>query len=176
MSPLRLARLAALALVFALPLSVGAQPVFGTYNPDIDMIREGVAFRMYAEPGAPTIDVIVAELDGPAAYYRVGEETTLTEILALSGNYAGDRESERQLTTSSISVLRGNGAGGREVIYSASGAELLREPGRHPQLLDGDIVEIQRTYERVNRITLREGLQIATSSLALLVGILNLLR
>lgn len=155
-------------LMLAVPGVSLAQPVPNYYNPSIDIVQQGAAFAAFIEPGAPTIDVMVVNLGGPSALYRVGEETTLTQILVLSGSVAGREENERFIINSTIRVLRDNGNGGRSVIYSAAPDQLFREPGQHPQLQTGDVVEVDNTYERVpQRLTFREGLQIVTSVLSL---------
>ena len=158
----------ALALISLSSASLAQQPVGNFYNPQIDIVQQGAAFRAFIEPGAPTIDVSVVNLGGTAALFRVGEETTLTQVLALSGAVAGTEENERFVIRSTVSVLREDGQGGRTVIYSAAPDQLFREPGRHPQLQTGDVVEIDNTYERLPvRMTFREGLQLATSILSL---------
>jgi len=176
----RMSRVLAVVALMSLSsaaMAQGGAQINGIYNPDIDVIQQGAAFKMFAEPGAPTLDVIIAEIGGAAALYRVGENTTLSEIMVLSGQVSGRQESDRLITESTINVLRGNGQGGRDVIYAAAPEVLFREPGRHPQLLTGDVIEINNTYERRNpRITLREGLQIATSSLTLILTLYNILR
>ena len=159
---------AALVLLCLASASSGQQPVGGFYNPEIDIVQQGAAFLAFVEPGAPTIDISVVNLGGTSALFRVGEEVTLTQVLALSGSVAGTEENERFIIRSTVNVLRGDGQGGRTVIYSAAPDQLFREPGNHPQLQTGDVVEIDNTYERLpERITFREGLQIASSILSL---------
>ncbi|GAB5536494.1 MAG: hypothetical protein Rubg2KO_27430 [Rubricoccaceae bacterium] len=177
---IRLSRVLAVVALMSLSgaaVAQGGAQINGIYNPDIDVIQQGASFKMFAEPGAPTLDVIIVEFGGSAALYRVGENTTLSEIMVLAGQVSGRQETDRIITESTVTVLRGNGQGGREVIYAATPEVLFREPGRHPQLQMGDVIEINNTYERRNpRITLREGLQIATSSLTLILTLYNILR
>ena len=174
---IRVLAVVALMSLSGAALAQGGAQINGIYNPDIDVIQQGASFKMFAEPGAPTLDVIIAEIGGAAALYRVGENTTLSEIMVLAGSVSGRQESDRLITESTVNVLRGNGQGGRDVIYSAAPEILFREPGRHPQLQTGDVIEINNTYERRNpRITLREGLQIATSSLTLILTLYNILQ
>lgn len=161
-------RTAVAALLVALPSVVLAQQPVNVYNPNIDIVQQNASFGAFIEPGAPTIDVMVVNLGGSAALYRLGEEATLTQLLVLSGSVAGTEENERFIIRSTVSVLRGDEQGERRVIYSASPEQLFREPGRHPQLQTGDVVEIDNTYERLPEpFTLREGLQIASSVLSL---------
>lgn len=160
--------LATLIVLSASSAALAQQPVGNFYNPNIDVVQQGAAFGAFIEPGAPTIDVSVVNLGGSSALFRVGEETTLTQILVLSGTVAGTEENERFIVRSTVSVLRGDGQGGRAVIYSAAPDQLFREPGQHPQLQTGDVVEIDNTYERLpTPFTFREGLQLVTSVLSL---------
>lgn len=170
----RLSRtVAALVLIALSSTSSAQQPIGSVYNPQIDIVQQGAAFLAFIEPGAPTIDVSVVNIGGSSALFRVGEETTLTQVLALSGSVAGTQENERFVIRSTVSVLRDDGRGGRTVIYSAAPDQLFREPGRHPQLQTGDVVEIDNTYERLpTRLTLREGIQLAASVLSLISTII----
>jgi len=166
---------ALICLVFASSTSaqIGAPTV---YNPEIDVLQQGAAFTAFVEPGAPTIDVSLVNLGGGrSALFRVGEATTLTQVLALSGAVAGTEENDRFIIRSTINLLRDDGNGARTVIYSAAPEDIFREPGQHPQLQSGDVVEIDNTYERVpQRFTLREGLQLTASVLSLVSTIVLL--
>ena len=163
-------------LLAALTLVLAASPAWAQtpyYNPDIEVVQQGAAFRVFAEPGAPTIEVTLVNLGGDGALFRVGEETTLTQMLALSGGVAGSEETERLIVRQMVSVLRDDGNGGRAVIYTAEPEQLFREPGRHPQLQNGDVIEIDSTYERIQeRLTLREGIQIVASIASLVSTII----
>ena len=167
-------RIARFSAILALVLS--ASPTWAQtpyYNPDIEVVQQAAAFSVFAEPGAPTIDVMLVNLGGSSALFRVGEETTLTQMLALSGGIAGTEENDRVIIRQTVSVLRDDGNGGRSVVYSAEPEQLFREPGRHPQLRSGDVVEIDSTYETVReRLTVREGIQIVASIASLVSTII----
>ena len=154
-------------LFFASPALAQVAP---TYNPEeIEVIQQGTAFATFLEPGAPTVDVLLVNLGGgPSSLFRVGENTTLTQVLALSGAVQGTEENERFIIRSTINLLRDDGSGRLSVIYTAAPEEIFREPGQHPQLRTGDVIEIDNTYERVpQKLTFREGVQITASILSL---------
>lgn len=127
-----------------------------------DRVAQGTSYSVYTEPGAPTIEVIVVRLGG-AGLYRVAETTTLTELLALSGGTAPPPTSNDEIIqTSAIRVLRTAGPT-RQTIYEATPEQLLREPGQHPALIDGDVVEVVTNVERVpDRVTFNDVLDVTT--------------
>lgn len=158
-----LPRLAGLVVLAALLSPLGwAQPTDGDAFPQ-DRIAQGTAYFVFTEPGAPMVEVLLIRAAGSSGLYRVAEETTLTEFLALSGGTAPpDEETERVIRTSSIRLLRPDGSGGMQVVYEAAPSQLLREPGRHPALLSGDIVEIvTETTEKPDRFTFLDALDVA---------------
>lgn len=171
--PSLLRRLAGLlALMAAASPLAWAQPTDGAAFPP-DRIAQGTAYFVYTEPGAPMVEVLLIRSPGGSGLYRVAEETTLTEFLALSGGTALPREeTDRVIRTSTIRLLRPDGSGSMRVAYEAAPEQLLREPGRHPALLTGDIVEIvTETTEKPDRVTFLEGLDIA----ARVAGVVSLI-
>lgn len=141
---------------------IGNRPTSSPY-PD-DRIIAGASYFVYTESGAPTMEILVVRTAGPGGIYRVTQGTSLTELLALSGGTAPpDEITERTIRQSVIRVLRPSGDA-RSVIYEASPEQLLREPGRHPGLANGDLVEVLTTIEeRPRRTTLAERLAVISS-------------
>lgn len=123
---------------------------------------QGTAFRVYTVPGALNIQVLLV---GPAGtgIYTVAEETTLTELLALSGGAAGAVETPTSTRDVTIRLLRSQGEGVRAVVYEAPLEQVLLESEVQPQLLTGDIVEVQVAVRPSGRQALRDTLQIVSS-------------
>ena len=170
------------ALCWALALAASAahaQPGTPTGLPPV--VNQGAAYYVFTEPGAPNIQVLLTQTGQRAGIYLVAEETTLTDFVALAGISPPQstvvREPTRVSTqTTTIRVFRENG-GTRTAIYEADPDQFIREPGRHPVLETGDIVQIEVVSDsRVvpKRFTLLDGLDIAAriasfASLILLV-------
>lgn len=145
--------LALLAVLAALP--VAAQP-FPQVTPVLptDIINQGASYVVFTEPGAPTVDVFVVQQAGRTGIFRIAEGTTLTELLVLAGGPSGQSaETSQFVRTAFVRVLRNDGSGLRNVIYEASPEEMLREPGRHPQIITGDLIETEVVVEEVRRVT-----------------------
>lgn len=141
--------LVGLALGLALTTSSVAQPT-GAPSPTPDVISQGTAFYVYTEPGAPTIEVLLVQPGGRAGIFRVSEETTLTEFISLAGSTGpANLETRERIQTTTIRVLRLEGAV-RQPVYEATLERLVREPGQHPNLQDGDVVEVETTVEEVD--------------------------
>lgn len=155
---------AALGLLLALASAGAAQPVQ-------DVQTSGTAYFVYAEPGAPTVEVLVLGEGARNGIYRIQEGTTLTELLALGGSTPTSSETDRQIVEAVVRVLRASGDG-RTTVYEATVEQALREPQRHPDLQDGDVVEYDVTYEEVAEpFTFRDGLELAArvASISLLI-------
>lgn len=161
-TPLRWSLLSALFVTAATALPASAQPIPQSVPGLPDRVVQGTSYHVFTEPGAPTIEVVMVRL-GSGGLYRIAEGTTLTELLALSGGTAPpSQETQQIIRTSAIRVLRTTGST-RQTIYEATPEQLIREPGQHPLLADGDLVEVVSTVEeRPNRFTFRDGLEVAT--------------
>lgn len=162
-----------LASLWALPAE--AQPVPQTGLP-VDVLNQGGSYVVFTEPGAPNVDVLVVQAAGLSGIFRVAEGTTLTELLVLAGGSAARSETTSQFVqTAFVRVLRGDGAGGRTVIYEATPEQMIREPGRHPRLQTGDVIETDAVIEEVRRpVTVLQVIDVA-SRIASLAGIVFLL-
>ena len=173
-------RAVALVLVLAAPYGARAQPTSSPYPTDV--VNQGAAFFVFTEPGAPTVQVVLVQTGARAGVYRVAEGTTLTDFLALAGvappQSTVDRTPTQVVTqTTTIRVLRGQG-GSRQVIYEADPDRFLREPGAHPLLQTGDVVQVEidtQTQLVPKRFTLIDGLDVAAriASFASLVILLS---
>ena len=162
--------LAPLALLVALATAPAAQPTgFGD-----DLIREGVAYFRFVEEAAPSIEVYVVGVGIRNGVYRLQRGVSLTETIALAGGTARTDSTERAISTSTVRVLRMQGAT-RRPIYEATAEQLFREPEVHPDLQTGDVIETQVTYEEVPEpFTFRDGLELA-GRIASLVSVFLLL-
>ncbi len=157
------------ALCWALALvasAAHAQPGTPTGLPPI--VNQGAAYFVFTEPGAPNIQILLTQSGTRAGVYLVAEGTTLSDFVALAGISPTPsvtiREPSRVTTqTTAIRVLRDAG-GVRAAIYEADPDQFLREPGRHPVLQTGDVVQIDVTTSSTpipDRFTFLEGLDIA---------------
>lgn len=137
-----------------------------------DLQTSGTAYFIYTEPGAPTIEVLMAGEGARSGIYRIQEGTSLTELLVLSGGIPTSEETERQVVEAFVRVLRVTSGDGRTVVYEATTEQALREPQRHPDLQSGDLIELDVTYEELGEpFTLRDGIEIASrvASITLLI-------
>lgn len=158
-----------LAAALLLPTAAVAQPLLPT-----EVISSGTAYFIFAEPGAPTIEVTVLGEGTRNGIYVVQNGTTLTELLALAGGTASSQETERQIVRSIVRLLRRDG-NRRNVIYEALAEDLIREPASHPDLLAGDVVEVDVEYEELREpFTFRDGVEVA-ARVASLVSVFILL-
>lgn len=127
-----------------------------------DLQTSGTSYFIFAEPGAPTVEVTVVGEGVKSGIYRLQEGTTLTQLIALSGGVPTSEETERQIIRALIRVLREQ-SGTRSVIYEATTEQAIRQPGTHPPFLNGDLVEMDVEYEELGRgVTVLDVLQIAS--------------
>jgi hypothetical protein len=163
------ARILWLSAALLAPLAASAQVIAPT-----EVISVGTSYFIYAEPGAPTVQVAIVGEGTRPGIYVVEDGTTLSELLALAGGTARSSETERQIIRAIVRVLREQG-GRRAVVYQADAEELYLEPAAHPDLQDGDLIDVDVEYEEIDEpFTLREGLEIA-SRVASLVSVILLL-
>lgn len=166
---LRTAALALAGLISA--TAAGAQPgaAFST-EPE----ARGTAYYTFAEPGAPTIEVVFLGDGTRSGIYRLQEGTSLVSAVALAGGTARSDSTARQIVTAQIRVLREVG-GVTQLIYQVTPERLPLERDRQPQLQTGDVIETQVEYEEVAEpFTFRDGIEIA-SRVASLVSVVILL-
>lgn len=158
------------AFLVAIATASAAQPVAFRG----DLVQQGVSYFTFVEEAAPSIEIYVVGEGTRNGVYRLQEGITLTETLALAGGTARSDSTERAISTSTVRVLRLQGAS-RIPIYEALAEQLFREPELHPNLQTGDVIETQVTYEEVPEpFTFRDGLEIA-GRIASLVSVFLLL-
>ena len=149
-------RLALLSLVGLASVTAASAQAFPT-EPE----ARGTAYFTYAEPGAPTIEVVFLGEGTRSGIYRLQEGTSLVSAVALAGGTARSDSTERAIVTSRIRVLREIG-GATQLIYEVTPERLPLERDRQPQLQTGDVIETQVTFEEVKEpFTLLDGLELA---------------
>ena len=125
-------------------------------------IARGTSYNIFAEPGAPTIELVVLGSGIRNGVYRIQRGISLVETLALMGGTAASDSTDRTVTRAFIRVLRNEG-GQLQPIYEATTDQLLREVSRHPVLMNGDVIESEIEYETIpEKTTVLEVLQIAS--------------
>ncbi len=142
--PLKPVTLAALVLAVSLAGAppVGAQAVPGAPPASpTDIITTGTAYRVYRIPGEATVEIYVVGLPN-AGVYVIGSQTSLTELITITGSSPTSSESEVASRIASVSVLREEG-GRRLPVYTAPMEQALAEPGAHPNLQNGDLVSFE---------------------------------
>lgn len=144
-------------------------PALAQRNPT-DVISQGTAYRVFAQPGESTIEVLVLG-DVGSGVYVIGEGINLSRFLALIGGAGGQRTSTDVVVKTTIRLLREEG-GQRNVVYEARLEELLRDPAAYPSLTDGDIFTVENEARR--RFSLRETLSIVSSLTSITLLILRL--
>jgi hypothetical protein len=121
-----------------------------------DVTASGTAYRIFAQPGEPTVQVLVLG-QGATGMYVVGAETSLVELLALTGtgvNPDGGTDVIQEIT---VRLMREQG-GQRVVVYEQEFDSFLSEPASYPTLQDGDIFTVEVKQRR--RFNLREALDV----------------
>jgi hypothetical protein len=144
-------------------------PALAQRNPT-DVISQGTAYRVFAQPGESTIEVLVLG-DASSGVYVIGEGVDLSKFLALVGGAGGQTRSTDVVVTTTIRLLREEG-GQRSVVYEAPLEELLRNPSAYPSLQEGDIFTIDTEARR--RFNLRETLSIVSSLTSITLLVLRL--
>ena len=154
--PLAVAALAALA--WAAPVSAQTTSAFSN-EPE----ARGTSYFLFAEPGAPTIEIFILGEGTRNGIYRLQQGTSLVEAVALAGGTARSDSTERQISSATIRLVRETDGQAR-VIYQVAPERLLLERDRHPALESGDAIETEVTYEAIEidePFTFRDGLEIA---------------
>ena len=107
-----------------------------------DITSSGTSYHVFARSGEATVQVLVLGDGGSSGIYEVGEGTDLSELLVLTGG-AGLRSPQRGETREvTVRLFRREG-GSRTNIYEARLEDMLRSPGTYPQLVDGDLLEVE---------------------------------
>ena len=139
----------------------------------------GTAYFVFAEPGAPTFEVVMLGPGLRSGIYRIQEGTTLVRLLALAGGTARSDSSRVRITTTTVRVVR-EVDGAAQTIYEVQPERLLAERARHPDLQDGDLIESTVRTEEIppprKRFTFQEGLNVASGLASLVTIVLVLAR
>lgn len=142
------------------------------FNPG-DIQAQGTNYRVYTVQGAPNIQVLLVSPVG-SGIYALRENTSLSELLALSGAAASAVETPDVLREVTVRILRQLGPGPRSVLYEAPLEQVLLESASQPELMTDDIIEIQVTAQPRGRRAWLEAIQIASSVGTLLLLVLRL--
>lgn len=132
-----------------------------------DVTASGTAYRIFAQPGEPTVQVLVLG-DGATGMYVVGADTDLVELLALTGTGATGSGSADVVRDVTVRLMREQG-GQRAIVYEQEFEGFLSNPASYPRLQDGDIFTVE--VEQRRRLGLREVLEVSSrlASITLLV-------
>ncbi len=121
----------------------------------------GTSYFLFAEPGAPTIEVLMLGEGTRNGIYRLQDGTSMVDAIALAGGTARSDSTERQIRTATVRLLR-NVGGSTQVIYQVTPERLPLERDIQPSLQTGDVIETEVAYEVVKPpFTFRDGLEIA---------------
>ncbi len=133
-----------------------------------EVITSGTSYRIFAYPGEPTVTIQLLGDIGGSGIYVVGEETSLSQLLALAGGAPLGDPGPRTRREVTVRVFC-DAAGTRQAIYEESLSTVLSEPGRYPDLRDGDLVTVD--IELRERFDPMQALRFisAASSVALLI-------
>ena len=162
----------ALALAALLAAPLAAQPVT-TFNAAPE--ARGTAYFVFAEPGAPTIEIIIIGQGARNGIFRLQDGTSLIQALALAGGTARSDSTRAGTTTATVRVHR-NVGGTYRVIYQATSEDFVENRADHPDLQGGDTIETVVDFEPAEEpgFTFLDGLNVA-SRVASFVSLLLLL-
>ncbi|WP_420457502.1 hypothetical protein [Rubrivirga sp.] len=122
----------------------------------------GTAYFVFAEPGAPTIELVVLGDGIRNGIYRIQQGTSFIETLALMGGTARSDSTNRTIVTSTVRVLR-DGGGGLRPIYESTTYDILADVRQHPTLMSGDVIESRIETEEIEEpFTFLDGLNVVS--------------
>ncbi|HEX7072315.1 MAG TPA: hypothetical protein VF190_15990 [Rhodothermales bacterium] len=128
----------------------------------------GIQYHTFVEPGEPSIRLMVVG-SATAGLYEVGIGTSLAELLVYAGGASVASSSSNTRTSVKVRLYRGDDVR-RDLIYEASMEDLLTKPGEGPQLMEGDIFQVDAITR--NRFTWRDVATFVsvTASLTIIIG------
>ena len=152
--------------LIAAAVALAVAPVVAQGQPEYtgEPVASGVSYYRFAEVGAPTFEVVFIGNGVRGGIYRFEQGTSLLRALALAGGVVPSDSTARQVSTTTIRVLRPRPQGGVGPIYETTYQQFVDEVLRHPDLRDGDLVETQVTVtlnEERDRFTFLDGLNVA---------------
>lgn len=152
----------------ALLLAAGSVAVAQPSSTFIDEPQaRGTSYFVFAEPGAPTFEVVVLGEGIRNGVYRLQEGTSLIKALALMGGTAQSDSTDSAVATAFIRVFREAGDH-YDMVYEASPEALLSNVSSHPVLRDGDSIEVTVNREDLDPFTFRDGVEVASRVASLL--------
>lgn len=118
-------------------------------------------YYYYVRPGSRTIQVNVIGAVGAPGLYEVSDDTSLGQLLALTGGPEMGPRQTRTRRTISIRLFR-NSSGAVEPVYASAIAEDSMYTPDYPALVEGDVLRVD-VVERT-RFNWRDALQIVTAA------------
>lgn len=124
------------AILVGLGLLLVASPVMGQQLPG-GLEAGGTSYFTFSRPGQNTIEVIMLGDVGQSGLYRIGEDTDLSRLLALSGGPGGGN---RGNTT--VRLYRPTN-GHRDLIFEAELDDFIAGSDAVPALETGDVIRVE---------------------------------
>lgn len=135
-------RAAALLLFAGLLLTVQSRTSLAqTFEQSTDIQADGTSYHVFARSGEPTIQVFVFGTVGATGIFQIGIDTDLGQLLAMTGGVSTGPKVAGERHQVTIRLLRRQG-GERTAVYEEPLERMLRNPGAHPDLQDGDVLEV----------------------------------
>jgi hypothetical protein len=105
-------------------------------------------YYFFVLPGEPTKQVSVWGTVRLPGVYVVSADADLSEVLSLAGGPLLSAIPDRTQRDVTIRVYHTEGAA-RSLAYEAPLAQMVREPGAHPALRSGDVIEVETRDTRL---------------------------
>ena len=137
-------------------------------------VSTGMSYYTFAEPGAPTVEVIFLGTGLRNGVYKLQSDVSLVQALALAGGTPRSDSTKTAVTTATIRVIRLVG-GQSQTIYEVVPEQLLNERDRHPSFQTGDVVEMNVDVEYIEpskKFTFRDGVEIVSRAASLISAVL----
>ncbi|MGB3541482.1 hypothetical protein [Rubrivirga sp.] len=162
--------------LFACSVAASAQDSSAVID---EPVARGTAYFVFAEPGAPTVEVLFLGEGIQNGIYRLQRGTSLVEAIALAGGTPRSDSTSTAILSASIRVLR-DVSGSPSVIFETSPERLIANRDRHPSLEDGDVIETEVVFEAVEPedepFTFSDGVNVASRLASVVSVVLLLLR
>lgn len=159
-----------LRLLLLAALSGGLAPALAQVSDQPTDAR--AAYYTYVRPGELTVTVLVMGHVRAPGTYTVGLGTTADRLLALAGGATPSSTDARDVTTTTVRVLRPDADGTRQALSTQPLDAVYARPG--PALDDGDLLVVDRTTRR-NAPRLDTALRVATTAGTLFLVVYNIL-
>ena len=127
-------------------------------------VAQGMSYFTFAEPGAPTVEVIFLGAGLRNGIYKLQQGTTLVQAIALAGGTPRSDSTKTAVTTALVRVIRSVG-GQPQIIYQVVPERLWMELDQQPAFQDGDVVEMEVETEFLEPdkpFTWRDGIEIVS--------------